>query len=452
VSVDDSLRAPTEPRARAGRVTVASERTPFTRRALDELLFSFIGALIAAVGFAVIGALLVPGTAVSAIRGGTIFVLLLLLVVASGAARRAGTVGRRLAARLLGEQIPAPPQSRLGRDRSGRMAARLRDVAAWRAVAYLLLKLPLGLLELYALLYWAGLANLTYPFWWRLFRNHPPNIQLSPAWFLTPFGLFRVGTFPGAFVVFATGAGMVFVAPWVTRAIVGVDRWLVRGLLGHGKLATRVRALEETRAHVVDDSAAKLRRVERDLHDGTQAQLATLAMNLGQAKEKLEHGSEVAFDAAGALELVDTAHRHAKEALLELRDIARGIHPPALDVGLDAALATLVARSAVPATLHVDVPSRPTTAIETIAYFTAAELLANVATHSRARHASIEVTTGDDRLCLRVTDDGIGGARPGGGSGLTGLADRVRGVDGHLRVVSPAGGPTVVTVDLPLHA
>jgi signal transduction histidine kinase len=255
-----------------------------------------------------------------------------------------GSAFRRLAARLLGERVTAPSPLGLGPSRSDRMAARLRDGTGWRAIAYLVLRLPMGFLELYALSYWVGLINLTYLFWWRLFRNHSPDVQLSPAWFLTPFGAFRVGTFPGTFVVFVAGAAMVLAAPWVTRAVTSVDRWLVRGLLGPGRLTERVRALEETRAHVVDDSAASLRRIERDLHDGTQAQLATLAMKLGQAKEKLEHGSEVPFDPTGALELVDAAHRHAKGALVELRDIARGIHPPALDVGLDAALATLVSR------------------------------------------------------------------------------------------------------------
>src|SRR5207244_8657073 len=123
-----------------------------------------------------------------------------------------------------------------------------------------------------------------------------------------------------------------------------LDRWVGGGLLGAGRLAERVRSLGRTRAHAVEDAAARLRRIERDLHDGAQVQLATLAMKLGQAREKLQHGAEVPYDPDGALELVDAAHRHAKEALVELRDIARGIHPPVLDVGLDPALATLVAR------------------------------------------------------------------------------------------------------------
>jgi signal transduction histidine kinase len=433
-------------------LTVAATREPFTRRARHELLYCLVGLVIGQIGFAVIGALIIPGTAVSLARGGTVFVLLLLLIVATGGARRLSSAFRRLATRLLGEPIAEAPPLPTSGSISNRAAARLRDATSWRAIAYTLLRPPMSLLELYAIAYWAGLINLTYPFWWRLFRNHPPNTQLGPAPFITPFGEFRVRGFPGTLLVFAVGVATVLAAPWVTRAIVSLDRWLARGLLGPGKLAARVRDLEQTRAHVVDDSAATLRRIERDLHDGTQAQLATLAMNLGHAKDKLEHGSQAPFDPAGALGMVDAAHRQAKEALVELREIARRIHPPALDVGLDSALATLVARSAVPAVLHVDVPSRPTKAIETITYFSAAELLANIAKHSRARHATVEVRAADDLLCLQVTDDGIGGAQLGVGSGLSGLADRIRAVDGHLRISSPPGGPTVVTVDLPLHA
>jgi signal transduction histidine kinase len=427
-------------------------REPLARRAHRELLFCLVGVLVGALGFAFVVALLVPGTAVSATRGGTVFAVLLVVLVATGAARGLGSLFRRLAARLLDERtVPAPaPQKTTGG--FGRLQARLRDSAAWRAVAYSLLRLPMAVLELYPVVFWAGVINLTYPFWWRLFRNHPPNVELSPAWFVTPFGPFRVGSFAGTTLVFAVGVVMVLAAPWVTRAVTSADRWLVRRLLGPGRLAERVSRLEETRALMVDDSAAALRRIERDLHDGTQAQLATLAMRLGQAKEKLEQGSGMAFDPSGALVLVDAAHRQAKETLVELRDIARGIHPPALDLGLDAALATLVARSAVPTTLRIDVPTRPTPAIETIAYFSAAELLANVARHSRAGHASVAVTARDGRLRLHVTDDGIGGAALGVGTGLRGLADRVRGVDGDLSILSPPGGPTAITMKLPLHA
>jgi signal transduction histidine kinase len=204
--------------------------------------------------------------------------------------------------------------------------------------------------------------------------------------------------------------------------------------------------LEHTRAQAVDDSAATLRRIERDLHDGTQARLVTLAMNVGLAKEKLAEGG----DPAQARALLETAHSTAKDAILELRDLARGIHPPVLDAGLDTALATLAAHSAVPIRLRTALSVRPDPAIETIAYFCAAEMITNVAKHSGASDAVLDARTAGDVLRLQVSDDGRGGALVGSGSGLTGLSERVRTVDGRLSVDSPTGGPTVVTVELPL--
>jgi signal transduction histidine kinase len=225
----------------------------------------------------------------------------------------------------------------------------------------------------------------------------------------------------------------------------------MRGLLGPGRLAQRVADLEHTRALAVDDSAAMLRRLERNLHDGAQIRLATLAMNLGMAKEKLGDDGGV-LDASAVRELVDAAHRGAKDALSELRSLAQGIHPPALDNGLADALATLAAGSVIPVELDVDVPARLRPAVETIAYFCAAELLANAAKHSSANKIKIWATRREDALLLCVSDDGTGGADAARGSGLSGLAQRVAVVDGHLDIVSPVGGPTQVTVELPLRA
>jgi len=216
----------------------------------------------------------------------------------------------------------------------------------------------------------------------------------------------------------------------------------------------RVRELEQSRSHVVEDSAARLRRIERDLHDGAQAQMVAVAMKLGLAREKLGgalHGT-VQPDMERVLELVDAAHRGAKEAIAELRDLARGIHPPELDHGLGTALTTLAARSDVPVELVVELPGRPSAAIETIAYFCAAELLTNVAKHSGARHATLEAVHVPGLLQVRVSDDGSGGARLEARGGLAGLAERIRTVDGRLQISSPSGGPTVVTVELPSHA
>ena len=230
-----------------------------------------------------------------------------------------------------------------------------------------------------------------------------------------------------------------------------VPRWNL--LRDAPKNVERVRELQRSRALVADDAAARLRRIEQDLHDGAQAQMMAVVMKLALARDHLSAPTArlEGADLDRAQELVDAAHRGAMEAIAELRDLARGIHPPALDEGLGAALAGLVARSDLPVELVVDMPERPSHAIETIAYFCAAELLTNAAKHSDAQHTKLEVLHQPGLVTLRVSDDGTGGAQLQPGGGLAGLAERVHTVDGRLHVESPAGGPTVVAVELPFH-
>ena len=276
-----------------------------------------------------------------------------------------------------------------------------------------------------------------------LFRHHPagplhPLVALNPVSFGA--GNFQIYSWPGTFLAALLGAASVVGATWLARAINAGDRRLVRALLGPSSMAERVSELERTRTLAVEDSAAALRRVERDLHDGAQMRLAALAMNLGMAREKLDDD-----DDATVRELIDAAQRNAVDALADLRDLARGIHPPALDNGLPSALATLAASSAIPASVTADIGTRPAPAIETIAYFCAAELIANATKHSYANQIKINIfTERSGVLRLEVTDDGIGGADAARGSGLAGLAQRVSTVDGQLDVSSPPGGPTTV--------
>ena len=442
---------------------------PFTRRAGRELLFCLAGLPFAVVNPLVLFVVTVdliwwaadrgrgnPSAAEIAVAGAC-QVLLLVLLVSTPAARGLGALQRRLATRLLGVRVGAPPPVRRGPGARAWPGPGPRDGAGWRVMAYQLAKLPVGLIELYAVFLWiGGLVNLSYPLVWGAFRNHPPGVRLSPLPVFTPFGwfgegTFHVATFPGTFAAAAAGAMMLLAAPWVTRAVTSVDGRLIRGLLGPGRLAQRVHDLELSRALAVDDSAALLRRLERNLHDGAQIRLATLAMNLGLARKKLGDGGE-APDAAAARELVDAALRGAKDALGELRGLVRGIHPPVLDNGLADALASLAADSAIPVGLEVGLPVRPTPAIETIAYFCAAELLANAAKHSNAARIAVRAAGQRDVLLLSVSDDGTGGADPARGSGLSGLAQRVAVVDGRLTIASPPGGPTTITVELPLRA
>ncbi|MEV7778185.1 sensor domain-containing protein [Kitasatospora sp. NPDC088351] len=247
------------------------------------------------------------------------------------------------------------------------------------------------------------------------------------------------------------------VLPWVVRFQAAVDRMLVELLLYPGALSERVRELEDDRGTVVDTAAADLRRIERDLHDGAQARLVALAMDLGLAKERLKE-TETPDDVAAAARMVDNAHGEVKLALQELRDLARGIHPAVLtDRGLDAALSAVAARCTVPGGVRVQVElkgddgavERPDSAVEGIAYFTVSELLTNVSKHSGARTATVDAWRAGDQLMLLVQDDGKGGAAAYPGSGLAGLAERVRAVDGVFLVESPDGGPTTVTIELP---
>jgi signal transduction histidine kinase len=277
----------------------------------------------------------------------------------------------------------------------------------------------------------------------------------------------EIHSFALSFALIPAGLSTLLWAPLIVSGANELDRRLAARLLGP-PLTQRVRDLEQTRASAVDDSAARLRRIERDLHDGAQAQMVAVAMKLGLAREKLggavtgtaegaegaegAPGRTVEADLARALELIDAAHRSAKEAIIELRDLARGIHPPVLDHGLGTALETLAARSGVPVEVIADLPERPSAAIETIAYFCAAELLANVAKHSGARHATLEAVHVPGLLRLRVTDDGRGGIKVEPRGGLAGLVERLRTVDGTLEISSPRGGPSAVTIELPSRA
>jgi signal transduction histidine kinase len=270
---------------------------------------------------------------------------------------------------------------------------------------------------------------------------HPAGTRLLPltAVVLVPGGHWAIWNWPGTLTAVLAGAGSVLAGLWLARGMTIVDARLMRSLLGPG----RVSELERTRAIAVEDAAAALRRVERDLHDGAQVRLAAVAMNLGLAREK-------AGDDA-LRELLEAAQTGVSGALADLRRIARGIHPPVLDSGLADALASLAATSPIPAQVRADLPNRPSASIETMAYFCTAELLANAIKHSAAQEIAIILDSeGPDLLRVRVTDDGVGGARPSRGGGLDGLAQRAATVDGALLLSSPRGGPTTVTVELPM--
>ncbi|MEU4238623.1 ATP-binding protein [Actinoplanes sp. NPDC026619] len=227
--------------------------------------------------------------------------------------------------------------------------------------------------------------------------------------------------------------------------MLGLDRWLLPKLLGPAESSLRIRELEGTRLHAVNEAAETLRRVERDLHDGAQAPLVALGIRLGRVESRLDKA-----DVTHARELLREARDDVKTIIVGLRELVRGIHPPALDAGLEPALATLAARAPIPTTVRVQLPNRPPAAVETMVYFAVTELLANAGKHSQATACAIGIATDGDTLRLTVSDNGTGGANCGGaGTGLRGLAERMRTLGGSFAINSPPGGPTIITVDVP---
>jgi signal transduction histidine kinase len=348
-------------------------------------------------------------------------------------------VERARIALMLGTPIPSwPAGSRAGYRWSIVPRRRtLTERATWGEIGYSLLRLPVSAVAAtVSLAAWTvALVLLTLP----LYNKYLPS------------GGARVGDVvftgtPAMATSAALGLVLLLIAPQLTRSFGRLDAGLSRRLLGPpSDLAARVTELEISRERVVDAAEVERRRIERDLHDGAQQRLVALAMELGRAQARF------ADDPDAARVLVDQAHAQAKEALTELRNLVRGVHPPVLtERGLDAALSGLAALCPIPVEVHVDVPVRPRASVEAVAYFVVAEALTNVAKHSRASHAKVMVEGHGfpGTMTVMISDDGIGGAKADS-PGLSGLADRVSGVDGRLSVESPSGGPTIIAVELP---
>ncbi|MFI9554810.1 sensor histidine kinase [Nonomuraea endophytica] len=395
------------------------------RRIWAEFRYAITALPLALAGLVGVGVLLVPGLALAIVLAG-----LPLLAAASDLAGWFAAVERRRQASLLGIRIETPPEKGHG----GWLTA-LKYGAGWRAVAFVLLKPLTALLSFSAvLLFWAvGVAELAYPIW----RNIG---GLTQVW-----GGFQLSDWPRSLLAAGAGVLLLACAPWVVRGTIALERLLARALLTPTG-ADRLRHLERTRTQAVDDAAATLRRIERDLHDGAQARMVAVTMDLITAGKLLQDATQL----DQARELLDLARQNAGAAVGELRDLAKGIHPPALDHGLDTALTTLATSGGgIPVEVSVTMPRRADRATESIVYFCAAELLANVFKHSHATRAAIEVRGEPSVLVLRVHDNGYGGAATTPGGGLDGLANRLRPVDGRLSVTSPPGGPTTAVVELP---
>jgi signal transduction histidine kinase len=359
----------------------------------------------------------------------------LLFVVSAGL----GRVERTRVAALLDLELgdPHPPLPRGSTFR--RLWTRVKTPSRWKEIGYMLAKLPIAVVS-YAL------AFSIWPFSLAL-ATLPLYVYALPG-DTAEFGLFDVSFGPGVFFASLVGiAGIVFAGPWLAYGIAELDRIIARALIGPSVAsshAVEMQRLEARRVAAVDAAETERRRIERNLHDGAQARLVGVAMDLGRAEEHFD------ADPERARQLLAGAADETKAALSELRDLVRGFHPAILeDRGLDAALSAVVARGPVPIDLHVDITQRAPSTVESAAYYVVVEALTNVAKHSGATKASVSIARRGDRLAIDVTDDGRGGADAAGGTGLHGLEDRVQGLGGWMQVLSPPGGPTTVLVELP---
>lgn len=375
------------------------------------------------------------GVAVAAIG------LPILVVPAALVGTRAAMAERRRIGRFLGYSVSSPYEQLPEVPWPARARARAADPAFRRDLLYMLLLQPVAAAQLAVVL-----ILMSVPIWMlasplNLLRHRQTGTP--PPEFLEP-----LHTLPVALISFALGIPVAFLTLYGVIGLARAHAAFARTILGpsrHAELAERVEALTESRSRVMDASLAERRRIEQDLHDGAQQRLVSLAMGLGLAKEKMK------TEPAAAHELVEEAHEEAKQALSEIRELVRGIHPAVLtDRGLDAAISALAGRCPMPVSVEVRIEERSPEAVESTAYFVVAEALTNVARHSGASEAHVSVWRERNRIVVEVYDDGVGGAKASHGSGLSGIADRLAALDGELFVQSPPGGPTRVRAELPL--
>jgi len=418
VGVDPSVQAPATrapaepvPVTQVARAILLGPVSVRTWRAVGNLLASLVTGTVFFVGL--VGALLVSG-ALCWIVGLGMLVLSFTLRLAARMARfdrrrieRLG--GRRIELALLPEPVP---------DMSFRQRQRAwaRSPVVRRLVAYQLVRLP------------ASAASLA-------------AVALVAAGMIAGF------TGPASAGQVLLGIACFFGWPLVARLGAALDVTLARTLLGpsrSGQLSAEVQRLGEARTLAVESAESERRRIERDLHDGLQPKLVSLALELGLARARFER------DPGSAKALIEQAHQEAKTAIEDLRSLVRGIHPSVLDErGLDAALSALIASCPVPVHVEIALSRRPDQTREAVAYFVVAEAITNVTKHSGATKASVIINEAAGLLRVLVEDDGHGGARADPGGGLAGLAARVAAIDGTFAVRSPPGGPTHVEAVIP---
>lgn len=403
-----------------------------------DLCFITIGAVIATISFTIVVTLLATSIGMLITLPLALPFIWLLFAISHLAAN----IERSRIVSLLDIELRnpvRPVEGRGWRGWLGRLRHRATDRGRWKEIGYHLLSFVTSIVGFVIISLAWGLSVA--------FLAMPAYLRTLPG-DAAQFWLFEISTSSGALLMAVIGAVVLLFAPTVTRVVVSVQVGLARLLIDRNRdteLTEQVSRLERSRSAAVDSAEAERRRIERDLHDGAQQRLVALAASLGSAREKLDSD-----DVEGGRALVSNAHEEAKAALKEIRDLVRGIHPVILeDRGLDAALSAVVARSPIPVTLRVDPMARPSAPAESAAYFVVNEALTNVARHSRATRAQVSIARSGDRLIVEIRDDGVGGADASMGTGLQGLRDRVIGQGGTMHVISPDGGPTTISVEVP---
>jgi signal transduction histidine kinase len=353
--------------------------------------------------------------------------------------RNGAQVEKRFIGWGLGTEINTLYRSEPAASLRRRWAVRLGDPATWRDLVYLFLLFPLGIVwfTVLSIVFALPLSLIATPLtmrWWKPFSF----VGEGWRWLV-------IDTTGEAVIAAVIGVALLLLVPAVVRGMAAIHSSIAVGLLGptRSALSAEVQGLRVSRGRGLDAAEFERRQIERNLHDGAQQRLVALAMGLGMAKEKLE------TDPQAARRLVEEAHEHAKLAIVELRDLARGISPVVLtDRGLDAALSALAAQSPVPVDVSCRLGERLPAPVESTSYFVVAEALANVAKHADATRAAVALHREGDLLMVEIRDDGMGGADVNG-HGLAGLSSRVEAVGGRLAIESPEGGPTVIRAELP---
>lgn len=362
-----------------------------------------------------------------------LFILVGCLIVAGWSSRMTMALLSYAGIQLPPTRYPGPGPGFRGKLR------RLTYVQSWRDLLHVLVNFILSTVTFSLALAWTvgGLGGVTYWFWSQWLPQPPDQ------------GLAALLGYPGRFAEITLntvlGALLLITAPFVLRGLVRLHGAVAYALLVDETPALReqVSELAQSRTAAGEAEVQTLRRLERDLHDGPQQRLVRLGMDLSAAQRRLDD------DPRQARALLDEALQQSQYALAEIRTLSRGIAPPILaEQGLAAAITALAARGTISTSVEVE-DVQLSDAAQNAAYFVVAEALANMEKHSQARSASIEVRRVGALAVINITDDGVGGASPAKGHGLSGLVDRLAGVDGTLTVSSPSGGPTVLTATIP---